>query len=41
MKVSSENLKGGDHLGDLCVGGRKIFKFNFKEQDVWVWSGIS
>jgi hypothetical protein len=39
-KFYSENLNGRDCLGDLYVGGKKIFKWLSNKYDFMMWTGF-
>jgi hypothetical protein len=37
-KFWSENLKGRDHLDDICIDGRIILECVFEKEREWKWS---
>jgi hypothetical protein len=39
-KILSDNLKGGDNLGDLVLNGRVVIKWILKMSGVRVWNAI-
>jgi hypothetical protein len=39
-KSGSEIVKGGEHLEDICVGGRIVLKWMLNKCGVIIWTGF-